>query len=67
MEGLKSMDTRIYPVIVNTLKMEQRNLTIYYPQVTCLLSPNVQESINRNILTNVYMLIQNKDIMIIQM
>lgn len=54
------MDTRIYPVIVNTLKIEQRNLTIYYPQVTCLPSPNVQESINRNILTNVYMLIQEQ-------
>lgn len=52
------MENRIYPVVVNTLKMRDTNFEIDYPQVTCLNNPVVQESINRTIIENVYELIQ---------
>ena len=48
------MENRIYPVVVNTLKMRDTNFEIDYPQVTCLNNPVVQESINRTIIENVY-------------
>ena len=54
------MDGRIYPVIVNTLKMKNINLDIDYPQVTCLMNLNVQKIINRTIINTVYMLIQEQ-------
>jgi hypothetical protein len=54
------MDGRIYPVIVNTLKMKNTNLDIDYPQVTCLMNPNAQEIINRTIISTVQMLIQQQ-------
>ena len=54
------MNSRIYPVIVNTLKMKNINLDIDYPQVTCLMNLNVQKIINRTIINTVYMLIQEQ-------
>ena len=54
------MDDRIYPVIVNTLKMKNINLDIDYPQVTRLMNLNVQKIINRTIINTVYMLIQEQ-------
>lgn len=54
------MDSRIYPIIVNTLKMKNINLDIDYPQVTCLMNLNVQKIINRTIINTVYMLIQKQ-------
>ena len=54
------MNSRIYPVIVNTLKMKNINLDIDYPQVTCLMNPNAQEIINRTIINTVHMLIQEQ-------
>lgn len=54
------MDDRIYPVIVNTLKMKNINLDINYPQVTCLMNLNAQKIINRTIINTVYMLIQEQ-------
>lgn len=54
------MDSRIYPIIVNTLKMKNINLDIDYPQVTCLMNLNVQKIINRTIINTVYMLIQEQ-------
>jgi hypothetical protein len=54
------MNGRIYPIIVNTLKIEYKNLEVYYPQVTCLSNPSAQEIINRTILNTVYGLIQEQ-------
>ena len=54
------MNSRIYPVIVNTLKMKNINLDIDYPQVTRLMNLNVQKIINRTIINTVYMLIQEQ-------
>lgn len=54
------MENRIYPIMVNTLKMKDTNFEVDYPQVTCLMNPNAQEIINRTIINNVYELIQKQ-------
>ena len=54
------MENRIYPVMVNTLKMKDENFEVDYPQVSCLMNPSAQEIINRAIINNVYELIQKQ-------
>ena len=54
------MENRMYPVIVNTLKMKDENFEIDYPQVCCLMNPEAQENINRTIINTVYELIQKQ-------
>lgn len=54
------MNTRIFPVIVNTSKLENRNLIVHYPQICNLPNSRIQDYINRTILNNVYSLIKEQ-------
>ena len=54
------MENKMYPVIVNTLKMKDEDFEIDYPQVCCLVNPKAQENINRTIINTIYELIQEQ-------
>ncbi|MBU5438934.1 DUF3298 and DUF4163 domain-containing protein [Tissierella sp. MSJ-40] len=48
------METRIFPILVNTAKLEMERLVVYYPKIGGLPNIEIQNKINNTILNNVY-------------